>query len=94
LLLIKHVKGDKYIAEATNIGEESIHTARFSFLEPEASSTFLISGIELKIINEIKPGEKVSFPLSIIFFDSKEVKSLPKIMIAAEEFLVVSEFSL
>ena len=94
VLLIKHVGLDKYIAAVTNIGTQTIHTARFSFLEPDEKVTFIISGIELRIIDEIKPGETSSFSFSLVFFDAHNVKRPPKIMIAAEEFLAVSDLNL
>jgi hypothetical protein len=94
VLLIKNIGVDRYVAAVTNIGNQTIHIARFSFLEPDEKVTFIISGIELRIIDSIKPGETSSFSFSLVFFDIHNIERPPKIMIAAEEFLAVSDLSL
>ena len=93
-ILIKHIANDKYQANVTNIGKVTVHNARFSFLEPDENVTFIISGIELRIIDQIPPGETSSFSFSLVFFDGYNRKRPPKIMIAAEEFLAVSDLYL
>ena len=93
-ILIQNKGHDNYIAKVTNIGPQTIHGAKFSFLEPDENVTFIVSGIELRIIDHINPGETSTFSFSLVFFDGYNTKRPPKIMIAADEFLAVSDLNL
>ena len=93
-ILIQNKGHDNYIAKVTNIGSQTIHGAKFSFLEPDEIVTFIVSGIELRIIDRIDPGMTSTFSFSLVFFDGYNKKRPPKIMIAADEFLAVSDLNL
>ncbi|EAY14648.1 hypothetical protein TVAG_460650 [Trichomonas vaginalis G3] len=90
ILKMQKIKGDKYQLKVSNIGNYTIHGMKISFLDPDELVTFLVSGLELKIIEKIDPEESILFEFFLTFFGPKDARK-PSVMIAAEEFLAISE---
>lgn len=90
IIKVRRIGGDKYVADITNIGYFTIHMMKISFLDPDENVTFIVCGLERKIITEMQPNTTISFSFSMTFFGQCKARK-PKVMLASDEFLAISD---